>query len=182
MASEPAVQVQGLRKSYGDVRALCGVEGTRPAKPDRPVGGDRGAPRRRNDGAAHDPVPGRGGPSHRPDRGDRPRRRDRRGHLGRAEGSGRRRSPEDPFGRRRPRGGGRGRAFGIASERPFCEDGTLLVPLRQRRGAIADAVRRLDEAAIGIDEIALRQPTVDLVIVALFGPLSAWRYRRAVAA
>jgi ABC-2 type transport system ATP-binding protein len=57
----------------------------------------------------------------------------------------------------------------IATERPFCEDGTLLVPLRQRRGAIADAVRRLDEAGIGIDDIALRQPTLDDVFLRLTG-------------
>ena len=57
----------------------------------------------------------------------------------------------------------------IAAERPFCEDGTLLVPLRQRRGAIAEAVRRLDEAGIGIDDIALRQPTLDDVFLRLTG-------------
>jgi ABC-2 type transport system ATP-binding protein len=57
----------------------------------------------------------------------------------------------------------------IAAERPFCEDGTLLVPLRERRGAIADAVRRLDEAGIGIDDIALRQPTLDDVFLRLTG-------------
>jgi ABC-2 type transport system ATP-binding protein len=57
----------------------------------------------------------------------------------------------------------------IAEERPFCENGTLRVPLRQRRGAIAEAVRRLDEAGIGIDDIAVREPTLDDVFLKLTG-------------
>jgi ABC-2 type transport system ATP-binding protein len=57
----------------------------------------------------------------------------------------------------------------IAEERPFCENGLLRVPLRQRRGAIADAVRRLDEAGIGIEDIAVRRPTLDDVFLKLTG-------------
>jgi ABC-2 type transport system ATP-binding protein len=57
----------------------------------------------------------------------------------------------------------------IAGERPFDEDGSLLVPLRERRGAIAEAVRRLDEAGVGIDDISLRQPTLDDVFLRLTG-------------
>ncbi|MGH3031273.1 MAG: ATP-binding cassette domain-containing protein [Gaiellaceae bacterium] len=57
----------------------------------------------------------------------------------------------------------------IADERPFCENGSLRVPLLQRRGAIADAVRRLDEAGIGIDDIAVRRPTLDDVFLKLTG-------------
>jgi ABC-2 type transport system ATP-binding protein len=57
----------------------------------------------------------------------------------------------------------------IADERPFCEDGTLRVPLRDRRGAIAEAVRRLDEVGIGIDDIAVREPTLDDVFLKLTG-------------
>jgi ABC-2 type transport system ATP-binding protein len=57
----------------------------------------------------------------------------------------------------------------IADERPFCENGTLRVPLRERRGAIADAVRRLDEVGIGIDDIAVREPTLDDVFLKLTG-------------
>jgi ABC-2 type transport system ATP-binding protein len=57
----------------------------------------------------------------------------------------------------------------IADERPFCENGTLRVPLRERRGAIAEAVRRLDEAGIGIDDIAVREPTLDDVFLRLTG-------------
>ena len=57
----------------------------------------------------------------------------------------------------------------IAQERPFCDHGTLRVPLRERRGSIAEAVRRLDEAGIGIDDIAVRRPTLDDVFLNLTG-------------
>jgi ABC-2 type transport system ATP-binding protein len=57
----------------------------------------------------------------------------------------------------------------IAAESPFVEDGSLLVPLRQRRGAIAEAVRRLDRAGIGIDDIGVRRPTLDDVFLTLTG-------------
>jgi ABC-2 type transport system ATP-binding protein len=57
----------------------------------------------------------------------------------------------------------------IADERPFCENGSLRVPLRLRRGGIAEAVRRLDEAGIGIDDIAVRRPTLDDVFLKLTG-------------
>ena len=57
----------------------------------------------------------------------------------------------------------------IAHERPFCENGSLRVPLRQRRGVIADAVRLLDDAGIGIDDIAVRRPTLDDVFLKLTG-------------
>jgi ABC-2 type transport system ATP-binding protein len=57
----------------------------------------------------------------------------------------------------------------IADERPYCADGSLRVPLRERRGAIAEAVRRLDEAGIGIDDIAVREPTLDDVFLKLTG-------------
>jgi ABC-2 type transport system ATP-binding protein len=57
----------------------------------------------------------------------------------------------------------------IAEERPFCDNGTLRVPLRERRGSIAEAVRRLDEAGVGIDDIAVRRPTLDDVFLTLTG-------------
>jgi ABC-2 type transport system ATP-binding protein len=57
----------------------------------------------------------------------------------------------------------------IADGRPFAEDGVIRVPLRERRGAIAEAVRRLDQANVGIDDIALRSPTLDDVFLTLTG-------------
>ena len=49
------------------------------------------------------------------------------------------------------------------------DDGILQLPLRERRGAIAEAVRRLDEAGVGIDDIAVRRPTLDDVFLRLTG-------------
>jgi ABC-2 type transport system ATP-binding protein len=57
----------------------------------------------------------------------------------------------------------------IASERPFIQNGSVSVPVAQRRGTIADAVRRLDEAGIAIDDIAVRTPTLDDVFLTLTG-------------
>jgi ABC-2 type transport system ATP-binding protein len=57
----------------------------------------------------------------------------------------------------------------IASERPFVENGSLSVPVSQRRGTIADAVRRLDDAGIAIDDIGVRTPTLDDVFLTLTG-------------
>jgi ABC-2 type transport system ATP-binding protein len=57
----------------------------------------------------------------------------------------------------------------ISEEEPACVDGLLSVPLRSRQAAIAEAVRRLDEAGVGIDDIAVRRPTLDDVFLKLTG-------------
>jgi ABC-2 type transport system ATP-binding protein len=57
----------------------------------------------------------------------------------------------------------------LSSDRPFAEDGMIRVPLSRRRGAIAEAVRRLDGAGIGIDDIAIQSPTLDDVFLKLTG-------------
>jgi ABC-2 type transport system ATP-binding protein len=57
----------------------------------------------------------------------------------------------------------------IADDTPFIEGGTLRVPLRARKGAIAEAVRLLDREGIGIDDIALRSPKLDDVFLMLTG-------------
>jgi ABC-2 type transport system ATP-binding protein len=57
----------------------------------------------------------------------------------------------------------------IASSRPFIENGSVSVPVSERRGSIADAVRRLDDAGIAIDDIAVRTPTLDDVFLQLTG-------------
>jgi ABC-2 type transport system ATP-binding protein len=61
----------------------------------------------------------------------------------------------------------------IADGQPFIEDGTLRVPLAHRRGEIAEAVRRLDEAGIGIEDIAVGRPTLDDVFLELTGRAAA---------
>jgi ABC-2 type transport system ATP-binding protein len=57
----------------------------------------------------------------------------------------------------------------MVDDRPSC-DGTLLhLPIRRARGAIAEAVRRLDRAGVGIDDIYVRRPTLDDVFLELTG-------------
>jgi ABC-2 type transport system ATP-binding protein len=57
----------------------------------------------------------------------------------------------------------------IGSDRPTFVEHTVRVPLRRRSGVIAQAVRRLDDAGVGIDDIAIRRPTLDDVFIALTG-------------
>jgi ABC-2 type transport system ATP-binding protein len=57
----------------------------------------------------------------------------------------------------------------MASERPSFEDGTVRVPVHERSGAIAEAVRRLDSAGVAIDDLVLRRPTLDDVFISLTG-------------
>lgn len=58
----------------------------------------------------------------------------------------------------------------LASKRPTVVlDGALRVPVKRHQGAIADAVRRLDQAGVGIDDIAMHRPTLDDVFLALTG-------------
>src|SRR3954465_3145663 len=57
----------------------------------------------------------------------------------------------------------------IAEARPTFEEGIVHVPIRRRSGIIAEAVRRLDDAGVGIDDIAVRRPTLDDVFIALTG-------------
>ncbi len=54
-------------------------------------------------------------------------------------------------------------------ERPECPERVLKIPLDPERGGIADAVRLLDGAGVGIDDIALRRPTLDDVFMSLTG-------------
>ena len=57
----------------------------------------------------------------------------------------------------------------LADGSPKCEDDTVSLSIRERHGAIADAVRRLDDAGIAIDDIAIRRPTLDDVFLTLTG-------------
>jgi ABC-2 type transport system ATP-binding protein len=56
----------------------------------------------------------------------------------------------------------------IAAERPALVDGVLRVPIRQRKGTIAAAVLRLNDV-IGIDDVAMRRPSLDEVFLTLTG-------------
>jgi ABC-2 type transport system ATP-binding protein len=57
----------------------------------------------------------------------------------------------------------------LADERPKCEHGILVMPLNRSAGGIAEAVRRLDAAGVGIADIAVRRPTLDDVFISLTG-------------
>jgi ABC-2 type transport system ATP-binding protein len=52
---------------------------------------------------------------------------------------------------------------------PTCEKDLLSLPMLRDSGGIAEAVRRLDGAGVGIDDIAVHRPTLDDVFIALTG-------------
>ena len=54
-------------------------------------------------------------------------------------------------------------------ESPVCPGSVVSMPIRHRRGSIAEAVRRLDDAGVDIEDIALRRPTLDDVFISLTG-------------
>ena len=57
----------------------------------------------------------------------------------------------------------------MSDEPPVAEDGLVRVPVRERNGAIVEAVHRLSEAGVGVDDLLLRRPTLDDVFLALTG-------------
>ena len=58
---------------------------------------------------------------------------------------------------------------GLSDAAPSLEDHSVRMPVREHTGVIAEAVRRLDGAGVGIDDIALRRPTLDDVFLELTG-------------
>ena len=57
----------------------------------------------------------------------------------------------------------------MSDEQPEAEDHTLRVGFARRQGAIAEAVRRLDEAGVVVEDVAVRRPTLDDVFISLTG-------------
>ncbi len=57
----------------------------------------------------------------------------------------------------------------MSDEPPVAENDTVRLTVRQRSGTIVDAVRRLDEADVDVDDLALRRPTLDDVFLTLTG-------------
>jgi len=57
----------------------------------------------------------------------------------------------------------------LSDERPSITADLVTVAVRRREGAIVEAVRRLDAAGVGVEDIALRRPTLDDVFLALTG-------------
>ena len=67
-------------------------------------------------------------------------------------------------------------ALAVMSDEPVdCERGLVKLTVRKHEGAIVEAVRRLDAAGVGIDDIALRRPTLDDVFLALTGRVAEER-------
>src|SRR5215218_397630 len=58
-------------------------------------------------------------------------------------------------------------------EHPTVADHTVSAPVRTHKGMIAEAVRRLDQAEVGIDDISLNRPTLDDVFISLTGHAAA---------
>jgi ABC-2 type transport system ATP-binding protein len=57
----------------------------------------------------------------------------------------------------------------MSDEEPICEGGVVKLHVRRRKGAIVEAARRLSEGDVGVDDLALRRPTLDDVFLALTG-------------
>ena len=57
----------------------------------------------------------------------------------------------------------------MCAEEPAISDGLVRIGVKRRGGAVMEAVRRLDVAGVGVDDIALRRPTLDDVFLALTG-------------
>jgi ABC-2 type transport system ATP-binding protein len=57
----------------------------------------------------------------------------------------------------------------MSDEPPSVSDQTVSVSVRGRGGAIMEAVRRLDQAGVVVEDLALRRPTLDDVFLALTG-------------
>jgi ABC-2 type transport system ATP-binding protein len=62
------------------------------------------------------------------------------------------------------------RALAPMSDDAPSADGTVItLSVREHRGAIMEAVRRLGDAGVAVDDLALRRPTLDDVFLALTG-------------
>jgi ABC-2 type transport system ATP-binding protein len=58
---------------------------------------------------------------------------------------------------------------GMTGEEPQAEDGLVRVTVESPSGAIMEAARRLDRAGVGVEDIAVRRPTLDDVFLTLTG-------------
>ncbi len=57
----------------------------------------------------------------------------------------------------------------MSDETPATEGGLVKVAVRERNGSIVEAVHRLSEAGVGVDDLVLRRPTLDDVFLGLTG-------------
>ena len=57
----------------------------------------------------------------------------------------------------------------LSNESPEIDDGILRASVKQRDGAITEAVRRLDKAKVAVEDLRLTRPTLDDVFLSLTG-------------
>jgi ABC-2 type transport system ATP-binding protein len=57
----------------------------------------------------------------------------------------------------------------MTDDRPKCEGSLVTMSVRQRHGTIVEAVHRLSEAGVDVEDLALRRPTLDDVFLILTG-------------
>jgi ABC-2 type transport system ATP-binding protein len=57
----------------------------------------------------------------------------------------------------------------MADDPPAVQGDLVTVGVHRRGGAIVEAVRRLDRAGVGVEDVTLRRPTLDDVFLALTG-------------
>jgi ABC-2 type transport system ATP-binding protein len=57
----------------------------------------------------------------------------------------------------------------MSDETPTADDGFVRLTVRERSGAIMEAARRLSDAGLGVEDLAMRRPTLDDVFLALTG-------------
>jgi ABC-2 type transport system ATP-binding protein len=58
---------------------------------------------------------------------------------------------------------------GMAADAPQVDDGVVRVRVHARSGAVMEAARRLDGTGVGVEDIAIRRPTLDDVFLTLTG-------------
>ncbi|MGZ4173218.1 MAG: ATP-binding cassette domain-containing protein [Solirubrobacteraceae bacterium] len=61
----------------------------------------------------------------------------------------------------------------MSDDPPVAEDNLVRLSVRRRGGAIVEAVHLLSEAGVGVEDLALRRPTLDDVFLALTGHAAA---------
>ena len=61
----------------------------------------------------------------------------------------------------------------MADEPPQIEGDTVRMSFSSRPGAIVEAVRRLDDAGVGIEDVTTRRATLDDVFLSLTGEVAA---------
>jgi ABC-2 type transport system ATP-binding protein len=57
----------------------------------------------------------------------------------------------------------------MAEDPPSCDRGLVTMNVRQRHGTIVEAVRRLGDAGVDVEDLAIRRPTLDDVFLTLTG-------------